>query len=284
MPETQLMMHAIQQNEWGGVDRLKLVEMSRPIPLPTEVLVKVKAAGINPVDVYTAQGKAYMRALNLPYVPGWDVAGIVEQVGYGTTRFKVGDEVFGMPWFPRAASAYAEYLVAPARHLALKPKQLSFEQAAALPLAGLTAWEMLVDIANVGRGDRVLINGAGGGVGHLAVQIAKARGAHVVAVASGAKHGFLRELGADATIDYTTGAVSDHVDDADVVIELVGGEICLQMLKTLRSAGCLSARSRRGRRSSRTKPRSLGSEPPGILSSLTMSVWKRWRKWPSKVH
>ncbi|GEC57152.1 NADPH:quinone reductase-like Zn-dependent oxidoreductase [Bradyrhizobium japonicum] len=239
MPETQLMMHAIQQNEWGGVDRLKLVEMSRPIPLPTEVLVKVKAAGINPVDVYTAQGKAYMRALNLPYVPGWDVAGIVEQVGYGTTRFKVGDEVFGMPWFPRAASAYAEYLVAPARHLALKPKQLSFEQAAALPLAGLTAWEMLVDIANVGRGDRVLINGAGGGVGHLAVQIAKARGAHVVAVASGAKHGFLRELGADATIDYTTGAVSDHVDDADVVIELVGGEICLQMLKTLRSGGLL---------------------------------------------
>jgi NADPH:quinone reductase-like Zn-dependent oxidoreductase len=233
------MMHAIQQNEWGGVDRLKLVEMSRPIPLPTEVLVKVKAAGINPVDVYTAQGKAYMRALNLPYVPGWDVAGIVEQVGYGTTRFKVGDEVFGMPWFPRAASAYAEYLVAPARHLALKPKQLSFEQAAALPLAGLTAWEMLVDIANVGRGDRVLINGAGGGVGHLAVQIAKARGAHVVAVASGAKHGFLRELGADATIDYTTGAVSDHVDDADVVIELVGGEICLQMLKTLRSGGLL---------------------------------------------
>ncbi|MEH2707133.1 NADP-dependent oxidoreductase [Bradyrhizobium elkanii] len=232
-------MHAIQQNEWGGVDRLKLVEMSRPIPLPTEVLVKVKAAGINPVDVYTAQGKAYMRALNLPYVPGWDVAGIVEQVGYGTTRFKVGDEVFGMPWFPRAASAYAEYLVAPARHLALKPKQLSFEQAAALPLAGLTAWEMLVDIANVGRGDRVLINGAGGGVGHLAVQIAKARGAHVVAVASGAKHGFLRELGADATIDYTTGAVSDHVDDADVVIELVGGEICLQMLKTLRSGGLL---------------------------------------------
>jgi NADPH:quinone reductase-like Zn-dependent oxidoreductase len=180
-----------------------------------------------------------MRALSLPYIPGWDVAGIVEQVGYGTTRFKVGDEVFGMPWFPRAANAYAEYLVAPARHLALKPKQLSFEQAAALPLAGLTAWEMLVDIAKIGRGDRVLINGAGGGVGHLAVQIAKARGAHVVAVASGAKHGFLRELGADATIDYTNGAVTDQVEDADVVIELVGGEICLQMLKTLRRGGLL---------------------------------------------
>ncbi|WP_246755472.1 NADP-dependent oxidoreductase [Bradyrhizobium neotropicale] len=238
MPETQL-MRAIQQNEWGGLDRLKLVEVSRPSPLPTEVLVRVKAAGINPVDVYTAQGKAYMRALSLPYIPGWDVAGIVEQVGYGTTRFKVGDEVFGMPWFPRAANAYAEYLVAPARHLALKPKRLSFEQAAALPLAGLTAWEMLVDVAMVGRGDKVLINGAAGGVGHIAVQIAKTRGAHVVAVASGAKHGFLRELGADATIDYATGAVTDQVEDVDVVIELVGGEVCLQMLKTLRRGGLL---------------------------------------------
>ncbi|MBO4220856.1 zinc-binding dehydrogenase [Bradyrhizobium neotropicale] len=232
-------MRAIQQNEWGGLDRLKLVEVSRPSPLPTEVLVRVKAAGINPVDVYTAQGKAYMRALSLPYIPGWDVAGIVEQVGYGTTRFKVGDEVFGMPWFPRAANAYAEYLVAPARHLALKPKRLSFEQAAALPLAGLTAWEMLVDVAMVGRGDKVLINGAAGGVGHIAVQIAKTRGAHVVAVASGAKHGFLRELGADATIDYATGAVTDQVEDVDVVIELVGGEVCLQMLKTLRRGGLL---------------------------------------------
>lgn len=233
------MMRAVQQNEWGAPDRLQVVQIARPIPLPTEVLVRVKAAGVNPVDVYTAQGKAYMRALSLPYIPGWDVAGIVEQVGYGTTRFQVGDEVFGMPWFPRAANAYAEYLVAPARHLALKPKSLSFEQAAALPLAGLTAWEMLIDIAKVGRGDRVLINGAAGGVGHLAVQIAKARGAYVVAVASGAKRQFLEQLGADATVDYTVAAVGDQVADIDVVIELVGGEVCLQMLRTLRRGGLL---------------------------------------------
>lgn len=233
------MMRAVQQSEWGAPHRLQLVQIARPIPLPTEVLVRVKAAGVNPVDVYTAQGKAYMRALSLPYIPGWDVAGIVEQVGYGTTRFQVGDEVFGMPWFPRAANAYAEYLVAPARHLALKPKSLSFEQAAALPLAGLTAWEMLVDIAKVGRGDRVLINGAAGGVGHLAVQIAKARGAYVVAVASGAKRLFLEQLGADVTVDYTAAAVEDQVADIDVVIELVGGEVCVQMLRTLRRGGLL---------------------------------------------
>lgn len=239
MPNPESLMRAIQQNEWGGPDRLRLVQIARPIPLPTEVLVRVKAAGVNPVDVYTAQGKAYMRALSLPYIPGWDVAGIVEQVGYGTTRFRVGDEVFGMPWFPRAANAYAEYLVAPARHLALKPRSLSFEQAAALPLAGLTAWEMLVDIATVGPGDRVLINGAAGGVGHLAVQIAKTRGAHVVAVASGAKRQFLEQLGADVTIDYTACAVGDQVADVDVVIELVGGEVCLQMLRTLRRGGLL---------------------------------------------
>lgn len=183
MFDNREMMRAVQQTEWGGLEKLMLVEVPRPAPLPTEVLVRVKAAGINPVDFYTVQGKAYMRALNLPYIPGWDIAGIVEQVGYGTTRFAIGDEVYGMPWFPRAASAYAEFVVAPARHLALKPNNLSFERAAAVPLAGLTAWQMLVDIARVGQGTKVLVNGAGGGVGHLAVQIAKAKGAYVIAVA-----------------------------------------------------------------------------------------------------
>ena len=201
--------------------------------------MRVKAAGINPVDFYTVQGKAYMRALNLPYIPGWDIAGIVEQVGYGTTRFAIGDEVYGMPWFPRAASAYAEFVVAPARHLALKPNNLSFERAAAVPLAGLTAWQMLVDIARVGQGTKVLVNGAGGGVGHLAVQIAKAKGAYVIAVASGAKHSFLRTMGVDDVIDYTASVVADRVQDADVVIELVGGDVCVQMIKTLRKGGLL---------------------------------------------
>jgi NADPH:quinone reductase-like Zn-dependent oxidoreductase len=221
------------------VDQLKLVELERPSPLPTEVLIRVKAASVNPVDVFTREGKAYMRALSLPYVPGWDVSGVVEAVGYGVTRFRVGDEVFGMPWFPRAANAYAEFTTAPARHLALKPPNVSHVEAAALPLAGLTAWQMLIDVAAVGPGTRVLINGASGGVGHLAIQIAKTRGAYVIATAREEKHAFVKAMGADEAIDYTTTPVADTVTDIDVVIELVGGQTCLEMLKPLRRGGLL---------------------------------------------
>lgn len=231
-------MRAIQQMDWGNVDGLRLNEVDRPVPLPTEVLVRVKAASVNPVDVFASQGKAYRSSLSLPFIPGWDVAGVVEQVGYGTTRFKVGDEVYGMPWFPRPASAYAEFVVAPARHFASKPKGISFEAAAAVPLAGLTAWQMLVDIGQIGPGTSVLINGASGGVGHLAIQIAKALGAHVTAVSSTAKHEFMRSLGADAVLDYAQ-PVSAIVKNMDVVLELVGGDVCIDMLKTVRKGGLL---------------------------------------------
>jgi NADPH:quinone reductase-like Zn-dependent oxidoreductase len=180
-----------------------------------------------------------MNALTLPHIPGWDIAGVVEKIGFGTTRFKVGDEVFGLPRFPRAAGGYAEYIVAPARQLALKPSAISFEQAAAVSLAGLTAWQMLADVAKVRPGTKVLINGAAGGVGHFAVQIAKSLGAHVIAVARTEKHEFVQQLGADRLIDYTTSVVTDEVNDADVVIELAGGDTCLQMLKTLRKGGLL---------------------------------------------
>jgi NADPH:quinone reductase-like Zn-dependent oxidoreductase len=235
----QTTMHAVRQTEWGGLDKLKLADVPRPKPLPTEVLVRVKAVGINPIDLYTTLGRAYMNAVTLPHIPGWDIAGVVEQVGYGTTRFKVGDEVYGMPWFPRAANAYAEYVVAPARHLALKPRTISFEEAAAVPLAGLTAWQMLADVAKVGPGTEVLINGAAGGVGHFAVQIAKSLGAHVTVVARKEKHQFVQRLGADRMIDYTASTVADEIGDADVVIELVGGDTCIQMLRTLRREGLL---------------------------------------------
>ncbi|WP_232519372.1 NADP-dependent oxidoreductase [Caballeronia insecticola] len=232
-------MRAIQQTEWGSLDSMKLVDVPRPTLLPTEVLVRVKAVGVNPIDYHTAMSRGYMNALSLPHIPGWDIAGIVEEVGFGTNRFKVGDEVFGFPRFPRAAGGFAEYAAVPSRQVALKPPNISFEGASAVALAGLTAWQMLVDVADVGPGSKVLVNGAAGGVGHLAVQIAKARGAHVTAVARKEKHDFVRGLGADRLIDYTTSVVTDEIRDADVVIELAGGSATIPMLKALRRDGLL---------------------------------------------
>ncbi|RDI49400.1 NADP-dependent oxidoreductase [Nocardia mexicana] len=232
-------MRAIQQQEWGGPETLQLVETEQPQPGPGEVLVRVVAAGANPVDHYTRRGMAYNRVLTLPYIQGWDAAGTVAEVGYGVTRFRPGDRVFGMPWFPREAGAYAEYLTAPARHFARMPEELGFAEAAALPLAGLTAWQMLVEVAQVAEGDRVLIAGAAGGVGHLAVQIAKSRGAYVIGTARAAKHAFLRELGADETVDYSVADVATEVRDADVVIQMFGGEPGLRALESLRPGGIL---------------------------------------------
>ena len=142
------------------------------------------AAGVNPVDWKTRAGSGMAGMQTLPFINGWDVSGVVEEVGFGVTTLKPGDEVYGMPWFPRAASAYAEYVTAPSRHFAKKPKSLTHVEAAALPLAALTAWQILVDTADVQPGQRVLVTAAAGGVGHLAVQIAKAHGAYVIGTAS----------------------------------------------------------------------------------------------------
>lgn len=233
----QPFMTAVQLPEWGAA--LELARIPRPQPLPTEVLVRVEAAGVNPVDVFTCQGQAYNRALRLPHVPGWDVSGVVEAVGYGVTRFRKGDAVFGMPWFPREGGAYAQYVTAPARHFAHKPAEVTHAEAAALPLGGLTAWQMLVEVAHVQAGMRVLISGGSGGVGHLAVQVAKALGASVTATGRPEKHGFLQQLGADHVVDYTVAPVTDQVSGMDIVIELVGGETCMAMLRTLRPDGLL---------------------------------------------
>jgi NADPH:quinone reductase-like Zn-dependent oxidoreductase len=172
---------------------------------------------VNPVDVAVRSG-AYPLLGEPSFGVGWDVSGVVEEAGPGA-RFRVGDEVFGMPFFPRAATGYAEYVVAPSRQVARKPAALDHVQAAALPLAGLTAWQGLVDAARVGEGDRVLIHRAAGGVGHLAVQIAKARGAHVIALASAPKHEFLRDLGADEVIDYRETDFTEVVRAVDVVFD-----------------------------------------------------------------
>jgi len=182
---------------------------------------------------------AYNRVLDLPFVGGWDVAGTVVEVGYGVTRFAPGDRVFGMPWFPRQAGAYAEYVAAPSRHFALIPDAMSAVEAAALPLAGLTAWQMLVDTARLEAGQRVMVSAAAGGVGHLAVQIAKARGAYVIGSARAAKHEFVRGLGADEVIDYTEVDVADAVRDVDVLLQMFGGEPALRALACLRPGGIM---------------------------------------------
>ncbi len=165
-------MRAITQKSFGGPEVLELVDDApEPVPGPTQVLVRVRATSVNPVELFVRSG-AFPLLGEPPFVLGWDVSGVVEQVDPGVHRFKVGDEVYGMPYFPAAAGANAEYLVAPARQLARKPAGISHEEAAALPLVGLTAWHALVEIAQLRPGQRVLIHGAGGGLGHIAVQLA----------------------------------------------------------------------------------------------------------------
>ncbi|MGF1429248.1 NADP-dependent oxidoreductase [Kitasatospora sp. LaBMicrA B282] len=231
-------MRAMVVEQWGGPENLVEREVERPEPGLNEVLVRVHAAGVNPVDWKTRAGGALIEWGELPMV-GWDVSGTVEAVGPGVRLFRAGDEVFGMPLFPRQAGGYAEYVVAPARHLAPKPASLTHVEAAALPLAALTAWQALVDTANLRPGERVLVHAAAGGVGHFAVQIAKARGAYVIGTASAGKHDLVRELGADEVVDYRAVRFEDVVSDIDVVLDGLGGETAERSLKVLRAGGRL---------------------------------------------
>lgn len=231
-------MRAMVVSEWGGPETLVEREIDRPEPGLNEILVRVHAAGVNPVDSKTRASGALISWGEVPIV-GWDVSGTVEAVGPGVTLYAPGDEVYGMPSFPRQAGGYAEYVVGPARHFARKPASLDHVQAAALPLAALTAWQALVDTAAVAPGHRVLIHAAAGGVGHLAVQIAKARGAYVIGTASEAKHGMLRELGADELIDYRSADFTEAVSDVDIVIDALGGENGERSLKVLKPGGHL---------------------------------------------
>jgi NADPH:quinone reductase-like Zn-dependent oxidoreductase len=231
-------VRAITQQTFGGPEVLGIAEMQRPEPLPTEVLVRVRAVGVNPVDTSIRSG-AWPLLGTPPFVLGWDISGIVEQTGAGVTRFRAGDEVYGMPYFPRAVGAYAEFVVASSRQLASKPTRLDHRHAAALPLAGLTAWQGLVDAGRLGDGQRVLIHGGAGGVGHLAVQIAKARGAHVTATVSPAKRDFVRRLGADEALDYRAVDFASELRGLDVVLDLVGGDYGERSLRTLRAGGVL---------------------------------------------
>ncbi|WP_031012915.1 NADP-dependent oxidoreductase [Streptomyces sp. NRRL F-5727] len=230
-------MLAISQDAHGTPEVLKEVVVPRPAPGPSQILVAVRAAGVNPTDwKHRAAGLFLNR---VPLVLGWDVSGVVEAVGFGVTLFKPGDEVFGMLPYPHGVGSHAEYVTGPARAFARKPAGIDHVQAGALPLAALTAYQAVVDTAGVRSGQRVLVHAAAGGVGHLAVQIAKARGAYVIGTASAAKHAFVRSLGADEVVDYRTTDFREVVGDVDMVLDPLSGDTRARSLDVLRPGGLL---------------------------------------------
>ncbi len=212
------MMKAVVAHVFGGPEVLKYEDTPRPQPKENEVLVRVIAAGVNPVDTYVVSGK--FGTPTLPVIPGRDIAGIVEETGPGATQFKKGDAVYGNV----SNGGYAEYAVAAEKNISFKPASLDFIQAAAVPVAGRTAWNGLIETAHLAAGQAVLIQGGSGGVGSFAIQIAKERGAKVYATASTANQDLLKALGADVAIDYTKQKFEDVVKDVDVVFEAAGRE------------------------------------------------------------
>ncbi|WP_223779210.1 NADP-dependent oxidoreductase [Streptomyces sp. 135] len=231
-------MRAVSPRAWGAPENLVPVEVDRPEPGLTEVLVRVHAAGVNPVDWKTRAEGTFGTWGDTPIL-GYDVSGVVEEVGPGVTLYAPGDEVFGMPRFPEQAGGYAEFVAAPARRFAPKPAGIDHVQAAALPLAALTAWQGLVETAGLRAGQRVLVHAAAGGVGHLAVQIAKTHGAYVIGTARAEKHDFLRALGVDELVDYARVDFTEAVSDVDIVLDGVGGAYGTRSLEVLRPGGHL---------------------------------------------
>ncbi len=234
-------MKAIQIHQYGGPEVLTYEDVPRPQPGPAEVLIRVRAAGVNPVDAKTRAGQGMARRYTNPFplILGWDVSGVIEAVGSAVTDFEPGDEVYGMVRFPDVGAAYAEFVVAPATDIALKPHSLDHAQAAAMPLVALTAWQALFDAAELTAGQRVLIHAAAGGVGHVAVQLAKWQGATVFGTGSGRNELFLRELGVDEFINYQTTPFETVARDMDVVLDPMAGEIRERSWGTLKKGGIL---------------------------------------------
>jgi NADPH:quinone reductase-like Zn-dependent oxidoreductase len=220
-------MKAIILKAVGGTENLELAEIAVPSIEDDEVLVKVKAISINPVDAFARRNQdslnyvLQLKGNEEKIILGWDIAGIVTEAGPAVTRFKVGDEVFGMVKFVGQANGYAEYVAAPENDIALKPGNISFEEAAGAGIAAMTAWQSVVTGGKVKKGDKVVITGASGGVGHYAVQFAKHFGAYVIAVTSRGNKDFVLGLGADEFIDYETQAFEELVIDADLVHDAV---------------------------------------------------------------
>ncbi len=229
------MMKAVVAHEYGAPEVLKFEEMPRPEPKEDEVLVRVIASGVNPADPLTLSGK-YAREFgtHLPLIPGYDIAGVVEKTGAKVTNLKAGDAVYGYPTF---GGGWAEYVTVKQWEVAAKPKTLNFAEAAAVPMGALTAWQALVDTAQLHPGQTILVHGGSGGVGSFAVQIAKARGARVIATASTANQDLLKQLGADVAIDYTKTRFEEVAKDVDAVLDPVGKETLARSYGVVKKGG-----------------------------------------------
>jgi NADPH:quinone reductase-like Zn-dependent oxidoreductase len=231
-------MKAVRFHEYGGPEVLKYEDAPKPEAGPGELLIRVHATSVNPVDWKIRAG--YLKQMlkyQLPLIPGWDVSGVVESAGPGA-HFKPGDPVYSRPDMSRNGT-YAEYVVVKESEVSPKPKSIDHSTAGAIPLAALTAWQALYDAAKISAGQKLLIHGAAGGVGTFAVQLAKLKGAYVIATASKKNHDFLRSLGADECIDYNTTKFEDVVRDADLVLDTITGETMERSWKVLKKGGML---------------------------------------------
>ena len=232
-------MQAVRFHTYGDSKVLVLEEAPRPQVDEGEVLIRVRAAGVNPLDWKVRDGHLEGRmGHRLPLIPGWDVSGVVEELGPKVTSFKIGDEVYGLLDF-RLDGAYAEYVAAPVENLAIRPKAIDMIKAGAVPLASLTAWQTLFDVAGLESGQTVLIHAAAGGVGHLAVQFAKWKNTKVIATASAYNEDFLKDLGADELVDYNTTRFEGVVQDVDVVLDTLGGDTRERSWQVLKKGGIL---------------------------------------------
>lgn len=239
-------MRAIVLDQFGGRDQLHLADVPTPVPGKREVLIRVRAAGVNPVDWKIREGMLRTRLPHqFPIIPGWDVAGEIAATGPGAKRFAVGDAVYAYARKPIVKDGtYAEFVVVPESSVARKPASLGFAETAAVPLAALTAWQSLFDAAGLRRGQTVLIHAAAGGVGGFAVQLARWKGARIIATASDANHNYVRGLGAHCVVDYRTGDVSAAVREfapagVDVAYDTVGGEVQQRSVGLVRTGGVL---------------------------------------------
>ena len=231
------MMKAIVIHEYGGPEVLKYEDVPRPEPKDDQILVRVIAAGVNPVDeAGRSERSAKFFGITLPFIPGYDIAGIVEKTGRKITKFKTGDSVYAYLSLTDGGG-YAEYAVATEVEAAPKPKSISFVEAAGVPVVALTAWQALIDTAKLSAGQTVLIHGGSGGVGTFAIQIAKARGAKVIATASTANQDLLKQLGADVAIDYTKAKFEDVAKNVDVLLDSVGKDTLARSYGVVKKGG-----------------------------------------------